>query len=561
MSVWSKDQYMLLSLSLRDFVIVDQLDLNFGQGFTVLTGETGAGKSIMLDALGLLMGDKAEAALVRYGSKEANLSALFDIEALPSLQQQLQEQGLLREGETELSIRRVLDANGKSRSFINSFAVTLGQLKVIGEQLIDIHGQNTHQSLNREATQRYLLDAFASALDLAKEVKQAFSAWQGARVALTEAATKSEQLEMECERLSWQINELSELNLSIEEWSELSQSHHTLAHAAELIEAAYFVENALMEDQQNMLKSIALCQNRLSHLVSVYPEFNQSIELLNSVEVELGEVSHNMRAVINAVEVDPAELALADARIHEVMSMARKYRVEAEELPESLLNLKEELSQLEAATNLEAFQAACIEKEQAYFVLAKELGAKRASAAKKLSLETTKHLQELAMSGVTFDVSLLPSTSPQSYGLEGVSYQVAANQGVPLRPINKVASGGELSRISLAIQVVVSQYTEVPTLIFDEVDAGIGGRVAQIVGKLLRTLGARYQVLAITHLPQVAACGQEHWQVSKRVENKQTISCIQVLDEVSRIDEVARMLGGEVLTDTTKAHARELLKL
>ena len=551
---------MLLSLSLRDFVIVDTLDLNFESGFTVLTGETGAGKSIILDALGLLMGDKAEAALVRYGAKEANLSALFDIDALPRLQEQLQEQGLLSAGETELSIRRVLDASGKSRSFINSSAVTLGQLKTIGEALIDIHGQNTHQSLNREATQRHLLDAFASALDLAKDVKQAFVVWQNARVALSEAATKSEQLEVEQERLNWQINELSELNLSDSEWAELSQNHHTLAHAAELLEAAYFVENTLVEDQQNILKSITQCQHRLSHLLSVYPEFNQSIELLNSVEVELGEVSHNMRAVINEVEVDPAELAKADARINELMSMARKYRLEVEELPEKLKSLKEELSQLEAATNLEALQAAVKETEAAYMVLAKELSAKRATAAKKLSAETTKHMQELAMSGATFDVSLLENTSPQSHGLESISYQVAANQGVPLRPINKVASGGELSRISLAIQVVVSQYTEVPTLIFDEVDAGIGGRVAQIVGKLLRTLGARYQVLAITHLPQVAACGQQHWQVSKKVENQQTISRIQVLDEVLRVDEIARMLGGEVLTDTTKAHARELLQ-
>lgn len=551
---------MLLSLSLRDFVIVDTLDLNFESGFTVLTGETGAGKSIILDALGLLMGDKAEASLVRYGAKEANLSALFDIEALPLLQEQLQEQGLLMAGETELSIRRVLDASGKSRSFINSSAVTLGQLKMIGEALIDIHGQNTHQSLNREATQRHLLDAFASALDLAKDVKHAFTAWQNARVALSEAATKSEQLEVEQERLNWQINELSELNLSDSEWIELSQNHHTLAHAAELLDTAYFVENTLVEDQQNILKSITQCQHRLSHLVTVYPEFNQSIELLNSIEVELGEVSHNMRSVINEVEVDPAELAKADARINELMSMARKYRLEVEELPEKLKSLKEELSQLEAATNLEALQAAVKETEAAYMVLAKELSTKRATAAKKLSTETTKHMQELAMSGATFDVSLLENTQPQSYGLESISYQVAANQGVPLRPINKVASGGELSRISLAIQVVVSQYTEVPTLIFDEVDAGIGGRVAQIVGKLLRTLGARYQVLAITHLPQVAACGQQHWQVSKKVENQQTISRIQVLDEALRVDEIARMLGGEVLTDTTKAHARELLQ-
>lgn len=552
---------MLLSLSLRDFVIVDTLDLSFEQGFTVLTGETGAGKSIILDALGLLMGDKTDTSLVRVGAKEAHVSGLFALEELPVLRQQLQEQGLLIEGETEVSIRRILDAGGKSRSFINTSVVTLGQLKIIGEQLIDIHGQNAHQSLNREVTQRELLDAFAGAVDLVKEVKHAFTKWHHAKLAVTAAQQQIEQREIEHERLSWQINELSALALEQSEWAELSQSHHTLAHAAELIEAGYFVENRLSEDSQNILKMLSQCQHRLSHLVGVYPEFNQSIQLLNSAEIELGEVVHNMRALIGNIEVDPAELARADARINEIIAMARKYRLEPEELPEKLFNLKQELAIIEASINLDTLQAASKEAEQTYLTLATALSAKRESAAKRLTIETTKHMQELAMSGAQFSVSLQKNPQAQVYGLESVSYLVAANQGVPLRPMNKVASGGELSRISLALQVVASQCTGVPTLIFDEVDTGIGGRVAQIVGKLLRKLGDRYQVLAITHLPQVAAYGQQHWQVSKRIEQQQTVSRIQVLDDDLRVDEIARMLGGEILTETTKAHAKELLSL
>lgn len=550
---------MLLTLTLSDFVIVDKLHLDFETGFTVLTGETGAGKSITLDALGLLMGDKADYGQVRHGAKDAQFSALFDIGQLPHTQALLIEQGLLKEGDTELSIRRIIDAKGRSRSFINDQTVTLAQLKIVGEQLIDIHGQNAHHSLNNEATQRALLDEYSGNLALAKDVRLAYQAWQQQKLTLEKAKTQSDLLEVERERLNWQINELSELNLAVGEWHELSQSHHTLAHAAEIIEAAGFVEQLVNDDETNLLRMVYQCQNKLSPLVLVHPKFEESLALLNSIEAELSEVAHAMRDVGSQIEIDPNELAKKESRINELVNIARKYRVGPETLPEKYQQLQAELAQLEAANDLVGLEKQVDMAYEGYHTIAQKLSKKRNEAAQKLADDTTRHMQELAMAGAQFAISLHPLDDPQAYGLESVEYQVAMNKGAPLRALNKVASGGELSRISLALQVVTSQYTKVPTLIFDEVDTGIGGRVAQIVGKALKALGKHYQVLAITHLPQVAACGDHHWQVAKHETKEHTVSQIHVLSPEARVHEVARMLGGETVTETTLEHAKELL--
>ncbi|MBP6562605.1 MAG: DNA repair protein RecN [Neisseriaceae bacterium] len=550
---------MLLTLTLSDFVIVDKLHLDFDSGFTVLTGETGAGKSITLDALGLLMGDKADYSQVRHGAKDAQFSALFDISQLPHTQALLIDQGLLKEGDSELAIRRIIDAKGRSRSFINDQTVTLAQLKTVGEHLIDIHGQNAHHSLNHEATQRALLDDYAGNQALVKDVRLAYQAWQQQRQALAKAKSQSDLLEVERERLSWQINELSELNLMAGEWAELSQSHHTLAHAAELIEASQFVTQTVNEDEANLLRMVYQCQNKISPLVQVHPKFEESLALLNSIEAELTEVAHAMRDVSGQIEIDPNELAKKEARINELVTTARKYRIEPETLPEKYQQLQAELAQLEAANDLEGLEQQAEAAYAGYHTIAQKLSKKRNEAAQKLADETTAHMQNLAMAGAQFAISLHPLDDPQIYGLESVEYQVAMNKGAPLRALNKVASGGELSRISLALQVVTSQYTKVPTLIFDEVDSGIGGRVAQIVGKALKSLGQHYQVLAITHLPQVAACGDQHWQVAKHETKEHTVSQIHVLSADQRVQEVARMLGGEVVTETTIEHAKELL--
>ncbi|MCO6506856.1 MAG: DNA repair protein RecN [Snodgrassella sp.] len=550
---------MLLALSLRDFVIVDELNLSFQGGFTVLTGETGAGKSITLDALGLLLGDKADYGQIRHGAKEAQLSALFDVGDVPQACVLLQEQGLLAEHETQLSIRRIIDVKGKSRSFINNQAVTLGQLRQIGELLIDIHGQNAHHSLNSEAAQRVLLDAFAGADKEVAQVREAYQRWHDAERELEKAQTQADSLNIERERLQWRFDELNALNLQENEWDALSQSHDALVHAADILHTAASVEEIINGDD-GLQGRLYHCRQQLAVLANAAPAFADSVTLLESVEAELGEVSAYLREASASVETDENLLAQQGQRMQELMSVARKYRLEPPQLPEELAKVAAALNELEASADIEALHARVAERKNEYMQAAQQLSAKRHQAAKKLAKQTTAHMQNLAMQGARFNIELL-SASPSLHGLEQVQYQVAANQGTPLRAMSKVASGGELARISLALQMVTSQYNAVPTLIFDEVDTGIGGAVADVVGHALRSLGQNRQILAVTHLPQVAACGQQHWQVRKHSSKGQTFSEIKVLTSAERVDEIARMLGGETITDTTRNHAKEMLEL
>ena len=550
---------MLLALSLRDFVIVEQLHLDFQPGFTVLTGETGAGKSITLDALSLLLGDKADYSQIRHGCPEAQLSALFDLSGLPELRAELCEQGLLGADEVELSIRRTIDSKGRSRSFINNQAATLAQLRQIGSRLVDIHGQSAHHSLNSEAVQRDLLDAFAGSKPLADQVQAAYRQWRQAQEDLATAEAEGERLAEERERLAWQVGEMEKLAPVEGEWAQLSQSYDSLAHAAELLQAAE--EVAAHIDGDNGLHSLAgRCRRQLESLSGIEPRFAESLEMLDSIEAELGEISSHMHSVAARAEINPAELAAQEERMAELMSAARRHRIEPEELPARLAQLQQDLADSEAAADIEALREQVRLAEAAYRQPARELSAQRQQAAAKLAEETTEHMQQLSMRGARFHIELIPCEA-QAYGLEQVQFQVAANQGSPVRPLNKVASGGELARISLALQVTASQYTQIPTLIFDEVDSGIGGGVAETVGRALRTLGRQHQVLAVTHLPQVAACGAQHWQVSKHSDSGQTVSTIRELEGSVRIEEIARMLGGETLTDTTRRHAAEMLEM
>ena len=550
---------MLLALSLRDFVIVEQLHLDFQPGFTVLTGETGAGKSITLDALSLLLGDKADYSQIRHGCPEAQLSALFDLSGLPELRAKLCEQGLLGTDEVELSIRRTIDSKGRSRSFINNQAATLAQLRQIGSRLVDIHGQSAHHSLNSEAVQRDLLDAFANSKPLAEQVQAAYRQWRQAQEDLAMAEAEGERLVEERERLAWQVGEMEKLAPVEGEWAQLSQSYDSLAHAAELLQAAE--EVAAHIDGDNGLHSLAgRCRRQLESLSGIEPRFAESLEMLDSIEAELGEISSHMHSVAARADINPAELAAQEERMAELMSAARRHRIEPEELPARLAQLQQDLADSEAAADIEALREQVRLAEAAYQQPARELSAQRQQAAAKLAEETTEHMQQLSMRGARFHIELIPCEA-QAYGLEQVQFQVAANQGSPLRPLNKVASGGELARISLALQVTASQYTQIPTLIFDEVDSGIGGGVAETVGRALRTLGRQHQVLAVTHLPQVAACGAQHWQVSKHSGGGQTVSTIRELEGSARVEEIARMLGGETLTDTTRRHAAEMLEM
>lgn len=550
---------MLLALSLRDFVIVDELNLSFQSGFTVLTGETGAGKSITLDALGLLLGDKADFNQIRQGATEAQLSALFDVSDVPQAQSMLIEQGILNEQENELSIRRTIDVKGKSRSFMNNQAVTLTQLRQFGELLVDIHGQNAHHSLNSESAQRNLLDAFAGAAKEKTSVYLAYQRWQEAQRDLEQAQQREETITIERERLQWRFDELTGLNPQKNEWENLSQSHDTLMHAAEILHTAEAVEQKLNGDD-GLISRLYHCRQQLAALMQAAPLFADGVVLLESVEAELSEVSAYLREAAASIDTDENLLAKQGQRMQELMSMARKYRLEPQQLPVELHKIENALNELNTATDLEALQMQVQQREAEYRQKAQQLSAKRQQAAKKLAKQTTVHMQNLAMKGAHFHIELINS-SPSAHGLEQIQYQVAANQGSVLRAINKVASGGELARISLALQMVTSQYNAVPTLIFDEVDAGIGGAAADVVGHALSDLGKNRQVLAITHLPQVAACGEQHWQVHKQNIKGQTISKIRVLCNDERIDEIARMLGGETITETTRTHASEMLAL
>jgi DNA repair protein RecN (Recombination protein N) len=551
---------MLLSLSVRDFVIVDQLTLDFSDGFTVLTGETGAGKSIILDALGLLLGDRADGTLVREGAERAEITAQFDCAGRPEIAAWLAENELTGDDD-ELLLRRIVDRNGRSKGLVNGQAATLAQLRQLGDFLVDIHGQHAHQSLMRAETQRGLLDAYAGATALTRDVLDAWQGWQQTRRAREDAEKSSRESEVERERLAWQVNELNELAVQPDEWNTLNHAYTRLANAAELVQSAELAVDTLSEMDGNCLSQLATVQNRLSKLSSLDPRLADTLALLDSVEAELREVVHGLRDYAGGIDEDTAPLLEMERRIETLLSVARKYRVQPQDLPEKLADWRAQLATLEAAVDIEALARAETASQARYRALAESLSGKRRQAAAELSRRISAEMQHLAMKGARFAIELAPLAEASAHGLESVEYLVAANAGTSLRPLAKVASGGELSRISLAMQVVISQVASVPTLIFDEVDVGIGGRVAEVVGQMLRQLGTRYQVLCVTHLPQVASCGVLHWLVSKHEAKGHVVSRIQPLAPEERVQEIARMLGGAEITATTRQHAAEMLAM
>lgn len=549
---------MLISLSLHHFVIVDELHLSFDEGLTVLTGETGAGKSIILDALGLLLGDKADFSQIRQGQNEARLSAQFNLNGLPELQSHLHEQGFLGEDEEELVIRRIIDAKGKSRNFINGQNATLAQLKHMGESLLDIHGQSAHHSLNHEKTQRYILDAYSGCLNVAQTVKNAHTQWQNAERQWTQAQENQQQQQEEHERLLWQKNELDKLNIQQGEWEELSQSYDILAHAADLRHAAERAEEWI-NGENGIQHQLTLCQKTLDQWLKIEPKFAESMDLLHSIEAELQEVSANVREVEARIDVDPQAILAQEERMAQLSAMAKKYRLNVEDLPKKQQEIIEKINQLDTAFNLDLLREQCLKYEQEYHLQAKKLSALRQKGAQKLSRAVSDIMHTLSMDKAVFQVALTEQ-KPSANGNERVVYHVAINAGSTLSALSKVASGGELARISLAIQVAAGAHTGVPTLIFDEVDSGIGGRVADAVGSRLAELAKKHQVLLITHLAQVAAYADQHWQVHKQEKNGQTISTISMLNASLRTEEIARMIGGSQLSETTLQHAHEMIR-
>ena len=549
---------MLLRLIVRDFVIVDRIELEFGGGFGALTGETGAGKSILVDALSLALGERADVSVVRSGAERAEISAEFDVVPGSALE------SWLRAGDFDTDaclLRRVIDNAGRSRAYVNGAAATLGQLREVADFLADIHGQNAHHSLLRADAQRDLLDTHAGAQALAREVAAAWAVWRAAREARAEAEKDVEAAARERELLEWQVGELAALGFDAAGWQETEQEHRRLGNANVLLEGAGMALAALEEGEAASLPLLQHAGAKLAELTSFDAALGEAAQLFEGALIQLEESALALRRYQDRLELDPARLAELDNRIDAVTQMARKHRVTPEELPALLESLQGRLAEL----TLRADPAALAERERkaeaAFREVGKKLSALRAKTAKALSAAVTAGMQELAMAGGRFEIALAPLPEGAACGLENVEFLVSANAGQPLRGLAKVASGGELSRIGLALQVIASQANAAGTLIFDEVDVGIGGRVAEIVGRMLRELGKSRQVLCVTHLPQVAAQADWQWSIAKETRKGTTTSTVNVLDKEARIGEIARMLGGEKITETTRRHAAEMLGL
>ncbi len=549
---------MLKFLSIRDFVIVDSLELDFASGFTALTGETGAGKSILIDALSLALGERGDAGMVRNGCERAEISAEFDTARLPQLQAWLREQEL--EGDADgCLLRRVLDTSGRTRGFINGRSATLQQMREAGVHLLDIHGQHAHQSLLRPDAQRDLLDGFAGLGREAEALALLFRDWQALHRRRVQLEQNAEAVLAERDLLLFQRRELETLNFSAQEWTELQADYARLSHAASLLETAQFGVEVLSEADTACLAQLNMLVARVRAGMEFDMALQDTLTMLESAQNELQEAVYALRHYQQKLDADPALLREQEQRMADIVDAARKYRVTPEQLPEALQRIVARLDELGGDADLAALAQQEAAAREKYLSAARKLGTARKKAAQKLSQEITAAMQTLAMQGGSFAVALTPLAEGNAHGLESVEFQVTANPGTPLRDMAKVASGGELSRISLAIQVAASQVATVPTLIFDEVDSGIGGRVAEIVGALLKRLGLRHQVMCVTHLPQVAAMADAQWQVSKSVRDGATLSTISVLKQAERIEEIARMLGGVKITETTLRHAAEML--
>ena len=553
---------MLQTISLRDFVIVDQLELDFAAGFTVLTGETGAGKSILLDALSLVLGERADSSQIREGANRAEISALFriDPDQTSHFNEWLDDQGFpLEDDGQSLLLKRTVEANGRSRAFINGSIATVTQLREAGDQLVDIHGQHAHQLLLKGGAQRELLDRHAGLLPLAIEVAQAFKTLNDSRRRLEQAENAGQDIERERERLEWQLEELTELSPVEGEWISIQSEHARLANGAKIIGGCQEAIETLSDAENSVDSTLSKASNTISSLAEHDPALSSISEALASAQIQLDEAIHGLNRYLQKVDLDPARLAQVEERMQALHGAARKYRTEEDSLAKLLLETSERLEALTASQNIDALREKVKAEEAAYLKIAKQLSQKRSKAAAELGKLVTDAMQDLSMAGGQLVIALTPLNEGGSNGLEQIEFLVAGHAGSTPRSLAKVASGGELARISLAISVITSKASFTPTLIFDEVDAGIGGAVAETVGKLLHQLGQSHQILCVTHLPQVAAQGNHHLKVSKSQHADKTISQVEILGRTERVEEVARMLGGATITDTTRRHARELL--
>jgi len=547
---------MLCALSIRHFVVVDALDVELAPGFTVLTGETGAGKSILLDALALLLGDRFEMRQLRAGAERAELAATFAIDDAPQLAQWLASHGL--DAGDEVLVRRTLDAQGRSRAWINGRPATLAQLAELGAQLIDMHGQHAHQALLAAEAQRDLVDAFGGVAALAQDVAAAWRTWRAAIERRDAAAHAEAAFAAERDALRERERELADLALAPDEWATLTASERRLANAAQLIEAATHAEESLSEGDDAIARRLARIEQRLAQAAADDPALGDIVALLSPASIQIDEAARAIRDYRRRLDLDPDELARVTERLSAIHEVARKHRVRPETLPELAAATSTRLAELAQASDAAALEKAVGAAERRYDELAASLSARRATAAKSLAQRVTKAMQELAMRGGRFDIVLETVSQPASYGRESVVFTIATHPKQSAAPLSRVASGGELSRVALAIQIAASEVGRVPTLVFDEVDSGIGGAVAATVGSMLQRLALRRQVLCVTHLPQVAAHADHHLQVAKSGDGEQATSTLATLAPGQRIDELARMTGGSAVTAKTRAHAAEL---
>ena len=555
---------MLTHLNIQNFTLVDRLDLDIKPGMTVITGETGAGKSIVLDALALTLGDRAEADRVRTGASRADITATFDTSAIPSAQEWLLNMDLQQpDNPQECLLRRLINNEGKSKSYINGQPVTLQQLRILGEMLMDIHSQHEHQSLLIKDTHRRLIDEFAGQTDLAKQVRLAFREWQSRLEHYVHLRDNAADVSARFQLLSYQFNELEQLGLQAGGLAKLEAGQRSLANAEEILHGSQQLAAFCGDDEQGLSVNL----HRALHILRSLPEKSAALqtaeELLTSAQIQVEEAQHEIDRHIDSFNLDPARLAVVEDRLSAIYDLARKHRIQPEELLAFVDKLSAELEQLQGGDGkLDQLAQQVAQAEKAYRQLAEQLSAKRSKAGTSLAKQVNEQLKLLAMTNASLSVSLLPLTDkPGPNGLEDVEFLISTNPGQAPRPLAKIASGGELSRISLAIQVITAQTSATPTLVFDEVDVGIGGATGDVVGQLLRQLGERGQVICVTHLAQVASKGHQHLQVVKTASKKSAESTLVELAGESKVEEIARMLGGLKITDQSLAHAREMLEL
>ncbi|WP_328184860.1 DNA repair protein RecN [Marinobacter sp. OP 3.4] len=549
---------MLTQLTVSNYAIAERVELQFQKGMTALTGETGAGKSIVLDALGLAMGGRGDASAVRHGAKRADITATFDIARIAEAREWLEDQDL--DDGNDCILRRVIGRDGRSRAYINGQPCPLNQLKELGATLMDIHSQHQHQSLLKKDTHRRLLDEFSGSEDLAIKTRLAWKQWHQARERLISRQQNADETEARLQLLRYQVDELDRLALEEDEQARLEQEQEQLSHAETVRQHSHHAAMLCSEDETSAADMVRQALQQLEQLPVQVPALADTIQMLNEAQIQLSEAGNNLVHFVEDYEADPERLQEVEDRLSAIYQLARKHRIQPEELPDLHQRLGEELAELDGSEgSLEQLEADVENYRQAYQTVADKLSRARREGAATLDQRVGQELAELGMPTMQFTSQLdTRNQEPSPAGNEDIEFLISANPGQPARPLAKVASGGELSRISLAIQVVVAQTSTTPTLVFDEVDVGIGGGTAEVVGRLLRSLGESGQIICVTHLPQVAAQSHQHLFVSKFTEADTTFSKIETLNDQGRISEVARMLGGVDMTEQTLAHAREM---